>query len=556
MGFAQEVRDFLTGYKTVRELGQTDERGKRDEAKMEQDKAYQDAMMDLKHQELDLQREKHRSGLAQSGAAAGRAAARMQMDQEKHEAWKEDRAAAATAKAEAAKIDTFSNSAASPVKNFNLGEYVEEEDIPTTDHVGAWAEGGLVEDDPDEALPITPRGNRTGVGDRGPRMKPPEMGESSGAPSADTTPAAPQTAPAQNPALDIDGANKPPATASQAVADEKNERQSSVKIIVGRAREAATLAVDELKKVYAVPRPAVGGDDDDPMMNPGMTLAEVDQMRNAVDPNGEIPSFMRSAATLAEGFTYFKERGEPDKAVNLAKKFLMAERQASQTLGTLAVQAIEAGNGAEAVRLFNDAVNRFPSAHEISIQPDRNGVLSYTVREDGKVLEEGKMEARQFLEMAGTVADGTLYMRSLAHFVRSNDEPVREHPARAAEAAAEAHAAAQAARTAFDDSVSNRTPDGDPALKAAWEAAARTASESRLRALELGASDVSLDRSARAADERGIPTTGAAPAGTPGQQGGPPPDVPAPKTREEYEALPPGTYLHPTRGLVRKPGNE
>lgn len=538
MAFAQEVRDFLSGYKAVREMGQVDEKGKLDREKMEADKEYQAAVLALRGEELDLQRQRLAQSAAGAGRAAEAAAIRMQRDterhnawREQHEAWREDRARAREDEAAADEAERFEGFA-TPNPQFDP------EDFPTP----AYADGGFVSrgatgrwDEPERPpAPALP----TGVGpirsDSRPLPRPTErpaaLPGAIPAPSTPERPAQPPVSATQTDPSRPDG-TKPPTFAEV--------RPDVMRIVVSRATEATAAALDSLEQKFDMPRAALGnapGAPQQPSLE-GMSLEELNQMRAAVDPNGTIPDYMKTAALMAEAFSYFQGRGEYDKAVNVGEKILLAERQASQTLGALSIQAMQNGNIAEACQLFNDACNRFPSAHEIRVTPDQNGVLNYVVKNEGEVLEQGKLEARQFLEVAGTVADGSLFMDSVTRFVHQNRPKASSDPNRALVLYGEAQTAAERARVAYEDSMAG-SGDGDPELRALADEAAVAAAQAQQQALELGWKTSDLTAASRLAGTRSG-AQGDAPV-TP--QG----NLPQPKTKAERDSLPRGTrYLDP-----------
>jgi hypothetical protein len=517
MAFAQEVKEFLAGYKTTREMGQADEAGDLARDKMEQDKAYEDAMLELKRQELDIQRQR----VAQAGAGGSSGPTPFQIEDQAMQRGRYEadmaKARADLAAAEQAARTSAYDAYATPAPGAGTGQALPTPaaPMPAQDPAAAefdqilapaMAEGGLVP----RALDWMRGVDRANPSSANPDRMPDNVGTVVPGPEQDTPPttalpapvtAAPTapTAPAQP--TTAESPTPPPAPGGTGSPTRNEVNPEAIHIVVSRGREAAAAGLDALEKGFAAPRAAIdtGTTPEGDPLKPGITLQEVEQMRATVDPNGEMSSNLRSLATNAEAYTYFKNRGELDKAANAAKHYMLAERNASQMQGVLALNALQEGNVAQACQLINNACERFPTAHEINVTPGQNGLVNYSVEEAGKVLEQGTVSTQQLMEMTGQIADGSLFMTSLVNFVESTQPPEQAKPSQAISTFSQAYSAAAVANQAYEDSKADN-PEGDPALKTAAQAAAAEAIKARDRALDFGSSMSDLTAAVRMND--------------------------------------------------------
>lgn len=294
-----------------------------------------------------------------------------------------------------------------------------------------------------------------------------------------------------------------------------------------------------------------------------LTPEELQEIYRTVDPNGQIPVHMETITALTESYNYFAKRGEFDKAYNVATKILAGEKLLSQTLGTLAIEAAKAGNTEEALRLFGDAVDRFPSGHQIEFAQGTDGVLTYSLINNGEVVEQGQLSGADFMTMAGEVANGRLFMKGVMQFVDTVGGGGGGRPQQAIEtyadnlaARAEAKAMREYALNYIDD------PEESASAVAAWDAELdRLNSEvkkSRFAAIDAGVSRVDLDQhvkglvdpdqyNADSITQNSFYLPNVGPDGGDGGSGGGA-DIPrlGPNDQDKYEALPRGArYIDP-----------
>jgi hypothetical protein len=525
MSFANEVRDFLAGYQMVTEMGEKKKSRELDTKRVDADIEYNNAFLDLKREELDLDRQKFAKAAAGGDASNGLRERRLALDEKK--------LALAEKQFDEKNWNTVYEALPSDDTEVNPDEFLTPE----------YAEGGMVEDARKRpalasALPVDE-----------PAFTDP-MGNTTGAP--DTTPA--------------------PAPVTPEVTEVKPETAKGVE---SKASEAAGQAMRSFIIEKDKPAAAIADERADPGLDiaaneGGLSFQEYEQAVKAIDPNNQIPAYMKSAATLAEGYNYFMERGQPEKAVRFAKQILVTQKQMSQTLGNLALNAMEQGDVQNACKLFNDACNKFPSANEISVQPGQANSLIYTVKDAGKVVDQGQMNTQQFWELATGVSNGSLFIKQMAQFVKAQPKQDRAVDFDSATATTvEAYNQFTAARDQYQTFADAGDTDSEEAL-AAYEAAVQAHQAfqaAEKQALTLGAKEyggkgrAGRDKAAAAlrqaindAENTAMPS---APEGyEPSQEGavtapGNEPELAYPKSKEEYDALPSGTRFVDPNGVLR-----
>lgn len=536
MSFANEVKDFLAGYQMVTEMGEKKKARELDTKRVESDIEYNNAILDLKRQELDLDRQKLAKAAAGGGGGGLTAYQAASLDLREREL------ALREAQAEEGKWNGVLEALPSDTEEVDPDEF-----LTTPQYV----EGGLVEDERkksalpfDEPVYTDPMGNTTG---------------------------APASEPAIAPARPAAPAEKP-----APVTPEVTEvNPDAAKTVESKASEAAGQAMRSFIIEREKPAGAIADERQDPGLDiatnkGGMSFEEYEQSIKAIDPNNQIPAYMKSAAMLAEGYNYFMERGQPEKAVRFAKQILVTQKQMSQTLGNLALNAMEQGDVQNACKLFNDACNKFPSANEISVQPGQANSLIYTVKDAGKVVDQGQMNTQQFWELATGVSDGSLFIKQMAQFVKAQPKQERAVDFDSATAkTVDAYNQFTTARDQYQTYVDAGDTDSDEA-RSAYEAAvqAQEAFQAAERqALDIGAKEyggkgrAGRDKAAAAirsaindAENTAMPS---APEGyepqpeeavtTPGNE----PALSYPKSKEDYDALPSGTRFVDPNGVLR-----
>lgn len=429
MSFSQEVKDFLAGFNTTSEYAMKTQNLALDKQRTADDKAYKDANLDLDRQKLDLQKAAQglRNKLALS--ANSRAAARLEMAKKAQE------------------YKGLSALGADPAGNVDASA-ADEPDYSSDDEASALtyitedtamqARGGLVqtaaggamvgalptEDDmvkrrlraaqetapAPAALPVE---NAT--------EKPAAVTSASDDRSASAIPTAPVPLPREERAKAMEQTAPVPLPREERAKAERNAQ------IYAKAGEATELAMRSLKEDAA----AGGGPDEavptgtakkgefDPATGKG--AATVDEIK-AIDSKigGSFDGYTKGAARLAFAYQYFMDNGQIEKAANVAKRILLFDKQAAQTRGYLAQQALEQGDTASAAKLISDAYNEnIPDGQELKTVLNPDGSVSYSVLKDGKVVSEGKANTEQLWSMAAKVKDGSEFLRRMATLAQS-----------------------------------------------------------------------------------------------------------------------------------------
>lgn len=604
MGFAQEVRDFTAGYTAITDAGNKKKGLALDEKRIDADIEYKEATIELQRQRLDMEQERFKRGLASASAAAERNA-------EKAKTAGFDAMAASpaptagTPPASASPTLTFGVPTAAipetpafehkrwdgefgePVPQYRGGGPVSAlEEDPTQPMRSRWTE--YFQDEQNAAIPTeapalptsgAPRLERTisNTMQTGRDVSPQVQNVDAMIPQ--DTPAMPPRPSAIPDARAADAPPEDPRGPGRDALERPKPKpvppsQRASEIIVARSSEAGRMVLDGTEQRLKFPQAAVGEGSEEPAADlitgkGALTPAEIGEIYKTVDPNGTIPEYLRSSMALAEAYTYFRDRGENEKAYNIATKILAGEKQLTQVLGTLAMEAFQNGNVEEALSLFGDVSQHFPSGHEIFIAPDANGELTYTVREYGEVVDQGRLSGADFMELAGMAADGRLFMKTLTQFAAAN-KPVdtKKASTEAINTAAETAAQALYDKQYAEAMLAAAAAQGDVPEEeiAAWEERAAEATDvwqaARSSAInDYGAKRTDFDATVkpmvRAIDtdtlmyepppqpERIIVGDDG---GTGGDGGGA--DLPEPKTKAERDALPPGTRYRAPDGTV------
>ncbi len=144
------------------------------------------------------------------------------------------------------------------------------------------------------------------------------------------------------------------------------------------------------------------------------TPDEIKAIDAKVDPDNQLEPYRKGAARLVSAYNFFIEKGEPDKARKIAAQIIKFDQMASQTLGTLALEAGRQGDMGSMTRLLTDAFNEhLPDGNTLSAQPTDKGTVLFKVERNGEVVQQGEADTRQIWEMAAKVADGSEYIKRM-----------------------------------------------------------------------------------------------------------------------------------------------
>lgn len=418
MSFAAEMKDFVSAWTSVSEIGNNKKRLDLQREEIENLKAYRDATLALDREQLELSKK----------------------NSDRNYALASKRNADVADAAEAKKMNAvFEGLSGLEESNFDWGQEGAAEAIPTEEPafrrgglVARAAEGGLIEEDPD--LPF--------VDPQNPYVDP-EMNRKAREAQAIPVgaPAAPQEQPALDPMGNATGMAAEPEVDPAAAETVSNDAATAI-------ADAAPALVEDTKKKPA----AIGPDAETEAMDivnnkGGLSMDEYKELIATIDPNDSIPAYLKSATVLATTHRYFMENGQPEKAQRVAKGILILNKQMTQTLGALAQNAMEEGNIPEAAQLVSDAANQFPTGHQFKVTPGEDGNMTYTVMKNGKEAGSGALTTEQLWELTGKVKDGSLFIEEMGRMAGAKSKKVG--PEQALEMTANAYATAMQAKEAL-----------------------------------------------------------------------------------------------------------
>lgn len=129
-----------------------------------------------------------------------------------------------------------------------------------------------------------------------------------------------------------------------------------------------------------------------------MTDDEVAELDRMVDPDGTMPTATRGAARMAAAYKFFKDRGEEDRADDIAARLIQYNEFAGNTRSALGMQAIEQGNIKEGVKLLTDAYEQnIPDGKSVEATVNPDGSVNIAVGykrqgADGKISMAPELE--------------------------------------------------------------------------------------------------------------------------------------------------------------------
>lgn len=446
MSFAQEMKDFVTAWTAVSEIGSRSRQLDLQKQEIENLKAYREDTLALDRDQFELSRTN--SDRNYGLAAERNAIARDEAEARKAAAILEGLSGDGTANLDwSTGEETYDAGDGGDGGGYDTAIPTEYTFQARGGMVARAAEGGVIEEDPD--LPFV---------DKTKPYVDPKMNENVRVIPAIPTraPARPAAAPAAEPqeqsAYDAMGN----ATGASDV-----DPEAAKSVAAGAAAavaDAAPKLIEDAKK----PDAAVGEDGEkmDIVNNRGgLSLDEWKELVSTIDPNNTIPGYMKSAAVLSSTYKYFMENGQPEKAAKVAKGILIMNKQMTQTLGALAVNALEDGNMEAAARLLSDAADQFPTGQKFQVVPTENGV-AYQMMENGEVANQGELTTDQFWALAGKVKDGSLFIEEMGRLAEStnNRSGGPRNETEALQLVNNAYVDAMMAKQAFD-AVDPNNPD-------------------------------------------------------------------------------------------------
>jgi hypothetical protein len=138
---------------------------------------------------------------------------------------------------------------------------------------------------------------------------------------------------------------------------------------------------------------------------------EIKAIDKVIDPKGEMEPYRKGAARLVTAYNFFMEKGETEKARNVAKRIVGFHKQAAQTRGKLAMAALERGDLRAASKLVTDAYNEdIIDGSTMEAAPTPRGTVMYKTNNTEFAQQQGEIGAQELWTLAGQVADGSAFI--------------------------------------------------------------------------------------------------------------------------------------------------
>lgn len=364
MGFAAEMKDFLNAWQAGEKINasQTD----REYKLVQQDALKKKTDRDNDPDTLALQDKMMRAKLRQTESATGATGANTAYINERRKALQlqQDliRKQAAAGPAGSGLLPGGDGTGALPLNNtMNLGD-----DEPT-----AYAEGGMVEEEPDDV-----------VDDPAPTGALPMGG---GTPT-DISAQSRQRGP------NLDGIVSP-----QLVRDATKNGLTWGANAFGLGKVGG---IRTNQQKLAAQQFAQG--------RGGLTDEEMAAAKKAVDPEGKLSEAQRNMAALGSVYQFQMNKGNPEGAQRVAFQMLQHYRVAAQRYAAIAAQAANSGDLELATKAAVKAYANIPDGRDVEIFKDDDGKLnfSYTDATTGKTIAKGLVTPQQLASSAMGIAQG------------------------------------------------------------------------------------------------------------------------------------------------------
>lgn len=178
---------------------------------------------------------------------------------------------------------------------------------------------------------------------------------------------------------------------------------------------------------------------------------EVEALKQAVDPKGELTDAARNLYVLNQGYEHYLKMGQPDKAAAYAASIVQYSTQQAAKFGRDAVRALKAGDFEKGIELGKKAYDLIPDGSSVgNVQRDQQGnlVIERTNTLTGDVTETLTASPQEFFSAVLDVANGKGAWDALIRAAATPEERTQmmkgEQLTAANEALASAYAPAQA----------------------------------------------------------------------------------------------------------------
>jgi hypothetical protein len=137
-----------------------------------------------------------------------------------------------------------------------------------------------------------------------------------------------------------------------------------------------------------------------------------------VDPKGVMPEDARMMALMNEGYKFYMERGEPDKAMKYAAGLLMHTKAAVQKAGYFAQAALENGDVEGAAKAVAKGHSKLIDGQSMKIEGVQGNAVAYAMVDDqGNLTHRGKATADQVMQIALGMQNGSAWLDQIQQFV-------------------------------------------------------------------------------------------------------------------------------------------
>jgi hypothetical protein len=141
---------------------------------------------------------------------------------------------------------------------------------------------------------------------------------------------------------------------------------------------------------------------------------EIKAIDKVIDPENRMEPYRKGAARLVTAYNFFVEKGDMEKARNVAKRIVGFHKLAAQTQGNLAMAALERGDLRAASKLVTDAYNENVfDGNTLEAAPTPRGTVMYKTNNKNFAQEQGEVGAQELWALAAKVADGSAFIDSM-----------------------------------------------------------------------------------------------------------------------------------------------
>jgi hypothetical protein len=141
----------------------------------------------------------------------------------------------------------------------------------------------------------------------------------------------------------------------------------------------------------------------------GLSDAEMQAAKKAVDPDGRLTDSQRNMAALGSVYQYFSNKGEGDKAERVAFQMLQHYRNATQRYAAISAHAAQTGDLDLATKAAVKAYANVPDGKDIHLEKspdDPNKLIYYYTDEKGNDIAKGIATPQELASRAMGLASG------------------------------------------------------------------------------------------------------------------------------------------------------